>query len=318
MFHAMSWGMPYCAPAMGAKLVMPGQKVDGESLHGIFEQEGVTFANGVPTVWLGYVQHLRAAGAKPTTLKRVLMGGTACPRSLMSAMEDEFGIEVLHVWGMTETSPIGTISKLQARHFTLPKEVQRDRKLKQGRAVFGVEIGIRDDANKELPHDGKAFGDLVLRGPWIARAYYNMPDSERADGWFFTGDVATIDEQGYMQITDRSKDVIKSGGEWISTIELENLAMAHPEILEAAVIGVAHPKWDERPLVIAVRRPGSKLSATELLEFYGGKIAKWWMPDDVLFVEELPHGATGKLLKTKLRELYSNHKLPTIDQAEAG
>jgi 3-(methylthio)propionyl---CoA ligase len=318
MFHAMSWGMPYCAPAMGAKLVMPGQKVDGESLHKIFEEEGVTFANGVPTVWLGYAQHLRTTGARPTTLKRVLMGGTACPRSLMSALEDDYGIEVLHVWGMTETSPIGTISKLQTAHVGLPKEQQRDRKLKQGRAVFGVEIGIRDDSNEELPHDGKAFGDLVIRGPWIARAYYKMPESERADGWFFTGDVATIDEQGFMQITDRSKDVIKSGGEWISSIELENLAMAHPEIVEAAVIGVAHPKWDERPLVIAVRRPGSKLTSAQLLEFYNGKIAKWWMPDDVLFVEELPHGATGKLLKTKLRELYGDHRLPTIDEARTG
>jgi 3-(methylthio)propionyl---CoA ligase len=318
MFHAMSWGMPYCAPAMGAKLVMPGQKVDGESLHKIFEQEGVTFANGVPTVWLGYAQYLRAAGVRPSTLKRVLMGGTACPRSLMSTLEDDYGIEVLHVWGMTETSPIGTISKLRSRHLGLPKEEQRDRKLKQGRAVFGVEIGIRDDANKELPHDGKAFGDLVIRGPWIARAYYKMPESERDDGWFFTGDVATIDDQGFMQITDRSKDVIKSGGEWISSIELENLAMAHPEIVEAAVIGVAHPKWDERPLVIAVRRPGSKLTSAQLLEFYNGKIAKWWMPDDVLFVEELPHGATGKLLKTKLRELYGSHRLPTIDQVRAG
>jgi fatty-acyl-CoA synthase len=318
MFHAMSWGIPYSAPAMGAKLVTPGQKVDGESLHKIFEQEGVTFANGVPTVWLGYVQYLRNAGARPSTLKRVLMGGTACPPSLMSALEDDFGIEVLHVWGMTETSPIGTISKLQTRHRGLPKEEQRYRKLKQGRAVFGVEIGIRDDANNELPHDGSAFGDLVIRGPWIARAYYKMPESERADGWFFTGDVATIDDQGYMQITDRSKDVIKSGGEWISSIELENLAMAHPDIVEAAVIGVAHPKWDERPLVIAVRRPGSKLTPPELLEFYNGKIAKWWMPDDVLFVDELPHGATGKLLKTKLRELYGNHRLPTIDRARAG
>ena len=312
MFHAMSWGMPYCAPAMGAKLVMPGQKVDGESLHAIFEQEGVTFANGVPTVWLGYVQYLRAAGKKPSTLKRVLMGGTACPRSLMSALEDDYGVEVLHVWGMTETSPIGTMSKLQTRHLNIGKEEQRDRKLKQGRAVFGVEIGIRDDSNNELPHDGKAFGDLVIRGPWIARAYFKVPESERADGWFFTGDVATIDQQGFMQITDRSKDVIKSGGEWISSIDLENLAMAHPDIVEAAVIGIAHPKWDERPLVIAVRRPGSKLTSAEFLQFYNGKIAKWWMPDDVLFVDELPHGATGKLLKTKLRELYGNHKLPTI------
>jgi len=308
MFHAMSWGMPYCAPAMGSKLVMPGQKVDGESLHKLFEQEQVTFANGVPTVWLGYVQYLQAAGVRPTTLKRVLMGGTAVPRSLMAALEDDYGVEILHVWGMTETSPVATISKLQTRHKTLPKESQRDRKVKQGRAVFGVEIAIRDGDDKELPRDGQAFGDLLIRGPWIARCYYKMEDGERPDGWFFTGDVATIDAEGFMQITDRSKDVIKSGGEWISSIELENLAMAHPEIAEAAVIGVKHPKWDERPLVIAVRKPGSTLTTADMLAFYQGKIAKWWMPDDVLFVDELPHGATGKLLKTRLRELYGNHQ----------
>jgi 3-(methylthio)propionyl---CoA ligase len=308
MFHAMSWGMPYCAPAMGSKLVMPGQRVDGESLHKLFEQEQVTFANGVPTVWLGYVQYLQAAGVRPTTLKRVLMGGTAVPRSLMAALEDDYGVEILHVWGMTETSPVATISKLQTRHKTLPKESQRDRKVKQGRAVFGVEIAIRDGDDKELPRDGQAFGDLLIRGPWIARCYYKMEDGERPDGWFFTGDVATIDAEGFMQITDRSKDVIKSGGEWISSIELENLAMAHPEIAEAAVIGVRHPKWDERPLVIAVRKPGSTLTVADLLAFYQGKIAKWWMPDDVLFVDELPHGATGKLLKTRLRELYGNHQ----------
>ena len=295
---------------------MPGQKVDGESLHRLFEEHGVAFANGVPTVWLGYVQHLQGAGVKPTTLNRVLIGGTACPRSLMEALQDDYGVEVLHVWGMTETSPVGTMPKALRKHRKLSKTERMDLQIKQGRAVFGVEIGIRDGSNNELPHDGKAFGDLVIRGPWIARAYYKMPESERNDGWFFTGDVATIDGDGYMQITDRSKDVIKSGGEWISSIELENLAMAHPEIAEAAVIGIPHPKWDERPLVIAVRRKDSKLTARDLLAFYEGKIAKWWMPDDVLFVDELPHGATGKLLKTKLRELYGNHKLPTIDRAK--
>ena len=318
MFHAMSWGMPYCAPAMGSRLVMPGQKVDGESLHRLFEENGVTFANGVPTVWLGYVQYLQSAGVKPSTLNRVLIGGTACPRSLMEALEDDYGVEVLHVWGMTETSPVATISKALPKHKALPKNERFDRKVKQGRAVFGVEIGIRDGDNNELPHDGKAFGDLVIRGPWIARAYYKMPESEREDGWFFTGDVASIDDEGYMQITDRSKDVIKSGGEWISSIELENLAMAHPDVIEAAVIGIKHPKWDERPLVVAVRRKGSQLTASDLLAFYEGKIAKWWMPDDVLFVDDLPHGATGKLLKTKLRELYGDYTLSSSDRAKAG
>jgi fatty-acyl-CoA synthase len=317
MFHAMSWGMPYCAPAMGSKLVMPGQKVDGESLHKLFEQEQVTFANGVPTVWLGYVQYLQAAGVKPTTLKRVLMGGTAVPRSLMTALEDDYGVEVLHVWGMTETSPVATISRLQTRHKDLPKESRRDRKVKQGRAVFGVEIGIRDGEDKDLPRDGQAFGDLLIRGPWIARCYFKMEDGERPDGWFFTGDVATIDAEGFMQITDRSKDVIKSGGEWISSIELENLAMSHPEIAQAAVIGVKHPKWDERPLVIAVRKAGSGLATADLLAFYQGKIAKWWMPDDVIFVDELPLGTTGKVLKTRLRELYGDHQF-TTNQSAAG
>ena len=318
MFHAMSWGMPYCAPAMGSKLVMPGQKLDGESLHKLFEQEQVTFANGVPTVWLGYVQYLQAAGVRPATLKRVLMGGTACPRSLMAALEDDYGVEVLHVWGMTETSPVATISKLQTKHRKLPKEARRDRKIKQGRPVFGVEISIRDGEDNDLPRDGKAFGDLLIRGPWIARCYLKMEDGERPDGWFFTGDVATIDEEGFMQITDRSKDVIKSGGEWISSIELENLAMAHPDIAQAAVIGVRHPKWDERPLVIAVRKPGSALTAGDLLAFYQGKIAKWWTPDDVIFVDELPLGATGKLLKTKLRELYGDHQFAAEQQSKAG
>jgi fatty-acyl-CoA synthase len=318
MFHAMSWGMPYCAPAMGSKLVMPGQKVDGESLHRLFEQHGITFANGVPTVWLGYVQYLQSTGQRPTTLNRVLIGGTACPRSLIQALQDDYGVEVLHVWGMTETSPVATISKTLPKHEALTPSERRDRQVKQGRAVFGVEIGIRDGNNNELPHDGKAFGDLVIRGPWIAQSYYKMPESERSDGWFFTGDVATIDDEGYIQITDRSKDVIKSGGEWISSIELENLAMAHPEIAEAAVIGVAHPKWDERPLVIAVRRKGSKLTPADLLAFYDSKIAKWWMPDDVLFVDELPHGATGKLLKTRLRELYGDYVLPTIERTNTG
>jgi fatty-acyl-CoA synthase len=317
MFHAMSWGMPYCAVAMGSKLVMPGQKVDGESLHKLFEQEGVTFANGVPTVWLGYVQYLQATGARPTTLNRVLMGGSACPRSLMATLEDDYGVQVLHLWGMTETSPVATVNKLPTKYRNAPKEKRRDLRIKQGRAIFGVELEIRDGDGKDLPHDGVAFGDLMIRGPWIANSYYKMPESERKDGWFFTGDVATIDQDGFMQITDRSKDVIKSGGEWISSIELENLAMAHPDIAEAAVIGVAHPKWDERPLVIAVRRPGSTVTTADLLAFYNGKIAKWWMPDDVIFVDELPHGATGKMLKAKLRELYGSHKLPTVDQAKA-
>jgi fatty-acyl-CoA synthase len=308
MFHAMSWGIPYSAPSVGSKLVMPGQKVDGASLFDLFEQEGVTFANGVPTVWLGFVQYLQSSGNKPSALNRLLMGGSACPPSLMRTLEDDYGVEVLHVWGMTETSPVATIAKLRPKDRKLSLEQQRGLKSKQGRAVYGVEICIRDAAGNDLPHDGNAFGDLMVRGPWIAETYYKGDDRPADDGWFFTGDVATIDPDGFMQITDRSKDVIKSGGEWISSIELENLALSHPGIAEAAVIGIPHEKWTERPLVVAVRKQGSTVTREELLEFYQGKVAKWWLPDDVVFVDELPHTSTGKLLKTKLREQFRDYE----------
>ena len=296
MFHAMSWGIPYCATATGSKLVMAGQKVDGESLHRLFEDHGVTFAGGVPTVWLGYVRYLQGAGVKPTTLNRVLIGGTACPASLMETLQDEYRVEVLYGWGMTETSPASRRSRSHCASTGPRRELSgglarsnKDVRFSGWKSAFG------DGNNRKLPHDGKAVGDLVVRGPWIARSYYKMPESERVDGWFFTGDVVTIDSDGCMQVTDRSKDVIKSGGaNGSSSIELESLAMAHPEIVEAAVIGIAHPKWDERPLVLAVRRQGARLKAQDLLAFYEGKIAKWWMPDDVLFVDELPHGRPEK------------------------
>jgi acyl-CoA synthetase (AMP-forming)/AMP-acid ligase II len=311
MFHVMAWGLPYSAALVGAKLVLPGPKLDGASLHRLFEQEAVTVSGGVPTIWLGLIAYMQQNSLTLSTLQRVLIGGAACPRSVIVTLQDEFGVEAIHAWGMTETSPIGTINRMKSRHAALTADQRHDLQMKQGRGVFGVEMKIVDGEGVEMPRDGTAFGNLMVRGPWICRSYHKHDDDETLhDGWFSTGDVATIDADGYMQITDRSKDLIKSGGEWISSIELENLAVAHPAVQEAAVIGVPHPKWTERPLLIVVQKPGATVTREELLGFYKGKVAKWWLPDDVVFVDELPHTATGKLLKTKLREDYRNHQLP--------
>ncbi len=312
MFHVMAWGLPYSAAMVGAKLVFPGPRLDGTSLCRLFEEEGVTVSGGVPTVWIGAVAHLRQTGQRFSTLKRILIGGAACPRSLIETMEDDYGVEVVHAWGMTETSPLGAVNKLKRAHAGLTPSERHDLQTKQGRAVFGVEMKIVDSDGAEVPRDGKAFGDLLVRGPWICRAYHKRESEETLrDGWLPTGDVATIDPDSYMQITDRSKDVIKSGGEWISSIELENLAVAHPAVREAAVIGIPHPKWTERPLLIVVLEAGAAVTRDELLGFYDGKVAKWWRPDDVVFVDELPHTATGKILKTKLREDYRDHQAHT-------
>lgn len=316
MFHVNAWGVPYSACLVGAKLVMPGPQLDGKSLYELFEAEGVTFSAGVPTVWLGLLQHVQSQGLRFSTFKRTVIGGSACPPAMLRTFRDDYAVEVLHAWGMTEMSPLGTVAKLQARHVNQP-EAARQRVLeKQGRAVFGVDMKIVDDAGESLPWDGKTFGNLLVRGPWVMREYFKGDggDPLRYDaagrGWFPTGDVATIDAEGYMQITDRSKDVIKSGGEWISSIDLENLAVAHPAVANAAVIGVAHHKWDERPLLVVVRKPGAELSREDLLAFYEGKVPKWWLPDDVQFVDSLPLGATGKILKTRLREQFSDYRLP--------
>ncbi|MBM3558293.1 MAG: long-chain-fatty-acid--CoA ligase [Alphaproteobacteria bacterium] len=313
MFHVNAWGIPYGATLTGAKLVMPGPKLDGASVHELLASEAVTMSAGVPTVWLGLINHWRESGARAPSLKRLIIGGSAAPRSMIEAFQEEFGIEVRHAWGMTEMSPLGSVSIPKPRIRAEGKEAAYRAQMKQGRAVFGVEMRIVDDAGKELPHDGKAFGELQVRGPWITSGYFRQDrsDSHHPDGWFSTGDVCTIDGDGYIQITDRAKDVIKSGGEWISTIELENLATAHPDILQAAVIGVAHPKWDERPLLIAVPKKGATPKREDVLAFFDGKIARWWMPDDVVFVSELPLGATGKILKTRLREQFAGHRLPT-------
>jgi 3-(methylthio)propionyl---CoA ligase len=312
MFHVNAWGVPYFAPLNGAKLVFPGAGLDGRSLHELFEAEKVTHTAGVPTVWLALLAYMRENRLKFSALKTVVVGGSACPPAMITAFREEFGVNCVHAWGMTEMSPLGTLGTLKARHDALPRDERLAVQSKQGRAIYGVEMKIVDGEGAELPRDGKAFGDLMVRGPWVLREYFKGDGgSPLREGWFPTGDVATIDADGYMQITDRSKDVIKSGGEWISSIELENIAVAHPAIAEAAVIGVRHPKWDERPLVVAVKKPGAAVTREELLAFYEGKVVKWWMPDDVVFVEQLPHTATGKLLKTRLRQDFREYKLPT-------
>ncbi|HEY5633858.1 MAG TPA: 3-(methylthio)propionyl-CoA ligase [Burkholderiaceae bacterium] len=317
MFHVNAWGIPYSAALVGAKLVFPGGRLDGKSIYELFETEGVTYSAGVPTVWLGLLQHVRENRLKFSTLERTVIGGSACPPAMIRAFRDDYGVEVIHAWGMTEMSPLGTLCKLQNKHLKRSESEQRRVLEKQGHVIFGVDMKIVDDDGNDLPWDGKTFGNLLVRGPWTIREYFRGeggdPLQYDADGtsWFPTGDVSTIDADGYMQITDRSKDVIKSGGEWISTIDLENLAIAHPAVANAAVIGVRHPKWDERPLLIVVRNPGAEVSREELLAFYEGKIAKWWTPDDVQFVDAIPLGATGKILKTKLREQFADYVLPS-------
>jgi acyl-CoA synthetase (AMP-forming)/AMP-acid ligase II len=309
MFHVNAWGLPYACALTGAKLVMPGPHLDGASLYSMFEEEGVTMSAGVPTIWLGLLQHLQGNKLKLSTVKRLVIGGSAAPPAMIRAFDEHFGITVLHAWGMTEMSPLGTVNTYKFKHLALPAE-ERDRiRLKQGRGIFGVELKIVGGDGSTLPNDGKAFGDLMVRGPWITSGYFKSEGGNPLrDGWFPTGDVATIDADGYMQITDRSKDVIKSGGEWISSIDLENIAVAHPAVAEAAVIGAAHPKWDERPLLVVVRKPGQDVGRDELIAFYEGKVAKWWIPDDVVFVDDLPHTATGKLSKLQLRERLSAYR----------
>ena len=311
MFHVNAWGLPYAAPLNGAKLVLPGAGMDSASLYELFETEGVTFSAGVPTIWLALLQFMREGSRRFTSLRRTVVGGSSCPVALMQAFEDELGVTITHAWGMTETSPLGTGGRLKGKHQSLSPADSLALRAKQGRAVFGIDMKIVGDDGQQLPHDGVAFGDLLVRGPWVVGDYFHSgtPGELTADGWFRTGDVATIDTDGFMQITDRSKDVIKSGGEWISSIDLENLAIAHPAVAEAAVIGVPSARWAERPLLIVVRRPGLDVSADELLAFFRGKVAKFCEPDAVEFVEQLPHTATGKLLKTQLRKDFAGYSV---------
>ena len=311
MFHVNAWGLPYAAPIVGAKLVLPGAGMDSASLYQLFESEGVTFSAGVPTIWLALLQFMREGQRRFSTLRRTVVGGSSCPPALMTAFENELGVTITHAWGMTETSPLGTGARLTAKHKGLTPAESLAVRVKQGRVVFGVDMKIVDDEGITLPQNGIAFGDLLVRGPWVVSDYFRSgtPGELTADGWFRTGDVATIDPDGYMQITDRSKDVIKSGGEWISSIDLENLAVAHPAVAEAAVIGVHSARWAERPLLIVVRRPGMDVTAPELLDFFKGKVARFCEPDAVEFVDQLPHTATGKLLKTQLRKDFAGYEV---------
>jgi fatty-acyl-CoA synthase len=313
MFHANAWALVFAAPMVGAKMVMPGAKLDGDSVCQLLTDEKVTLSAAVPTVWLALFQYLEQTGKTLPNLKKVLIGGSACPRSMIESFETKYDVQVIHAWGMTEMSPLGSLGSLKHKLTDLPYEQQLDYKVKQGHPPFGVEMKITDDEGRELPRDGKAFGRLKVRGPCVVKGYFRGEgaDSFDHDGWFDTGDVATLDPDGYMTITDRSKDVIKSGGEWISSIEIENIAVGHPDVAEAAVIGVRHPKWDERPLLIVVNKPGKHVTREAMLEYLKGKIAKWWMPDDVVFVDEIPHTATGKIQKMALREKFNAYRLPT-------
>jgi fatty-acyl-CoA synthase len=318
MFHANGWGLAFTTPMVGATLVLPGAKMDGASIYELLNTYKVSFTAAVPTVWLMLLQDLEKTGGKLPYLKRVVIGGSACPRAITKIFQDVYGVEVVHAWGMTEMSPLGSLCTMKPEYGALTGEARLDVQMKQGHPPFGVEMKITDDAGKTLPWDSKTFGRLKVRGPAVAKAYYkvdNDPVFEK-DGWLDTGDVATIDRYGYMQITDRAKDVIKSGGEWISSIELENLAVGHPKVAEAAVIGVTHPKWDERPLLVIVLKKGESATKEDILGFMQGKTAKWWLPDDVAFVDEIPHTATGKIQKITLRERFKSYVLPTTTVAE--
>ncbi len=315
LFHANSWSLAFSAPMTGASLIMPGAKLDGASIYELLDKYKVTITAAVPTVWMMLLAHLEQNKLKLPYLNRVLIGGSACPRAMMQKFQDEYDVQVTHAWGMTEMSPIGTAGSLKPQVAHLKGGEALDVKEKQGYSIFTVEMKITDDEGNELPWDGVKFGRLKVRGPAVASAYFkneggNILDK---DGFFDTGDVATIDPMGYMKITDRAKDVIKSGGEWISSIDLENVAVGHPDVAEAAVIGVVHPKWDERPLLIIVPKNDKKPTREDVLKFMEGKIAKWWMPDDVIFVDEIPHTATGKILKTALREKFGDHRLPSVE-----
>ena len=316
MFHVNAWGLPYSAALTGCKVVFPGPAMDGKSIYELMEAEQVSFAAGVPTIWQMLLGHTQGNGLKFSSLKRTVIGGSACPPAMIDTFRETYGVDVLHAWGMTETSPLGTVCTLKNKHLALPTEQQLAIRLKQGRAICGVDMKIVGDNGQDQPWDGHTYGDLLVRGPWVMDTYFKgesplVKDAE-GRGWFPTGDVATIDADGFMQITDRSKDVIKSGGEWISSIDIENIAMAHPAVAMAACIGMPHPKWDERPIVAVVRKPGAELTREELLKFYEGRIAKWQVPDDVVFVDAIPLGATGKMLKTKLRADLKDYKLPGL------
>jgi len=308
MFHVNAWGLPYIACMVGAKLVFPGPALDGKSLYQLIEQEQVTLSAGVPTVWQGLLAHVESVDGSFSSMRRTIIGGAPCPTAMATAFQKDHEVDVMHAWGMTELSPVGTVCSFKAHQVALPEAQRYALQAKQGRSVFGIDMKIVDAMGKELPWDGNAAGDLLVRGHWVTREYFGGDHaSPLDDGWFPTGDVAKIDPDGFMQIVDRSKDVIKSGGEWISSAEIENVACLHPEVATAVCIAARHPKWDERPLLLIVKKPGSTLEANELLMFFDGRVAKWWKPDAVLFVDAIPLGATGKVLKNLLRDQYGDH-----------
>ena len=311
MFHVNAWGLPYAACMVGSKLVYPGPGLDGKSLYELFEAEQVTLSAGVPTVWQGLLAHVESQKLRFSSMNRTVIGGSACPPAMIHAFQDGYGVQGLHAWGMTEMSPVGTVATFKARHLAGSEAARNAVQARQGRVVFGVDMKVVDPEGRELPWDGKSSGDLLVRGPAILHSYFkNEGGDPLEEGWFPTGDVANIDADGYMQITDRSKDVIKSGGEWIGSIDLENIAMGHPAVAMAACIAVKHPKWDERPLLVVQKKPGAELTREQMLAWYEGKVAKWWTPDDVAFVESIPLGATGKMLKNRLREQFRDYRLP--------
>jgi fatty-acyl-CoA synthase len=318
LFHANGWSLAFASPMAGASMVMPGMRLDGPSVYELLNEFKVTCTAAVPTVWLALLQHLDANGGRLPHLKRVVIGGSACPRAVTKAFQDIYGVEVIHAWGMTEMSPLGTTCTLLPEYAALEGDARLDIQQKQGHPPFTVEMKITDDAGRTLPWDGKTFGRLKVRGPAVAKSYFKGDGGDLLDeeGFFDTGDVSTMDRFGYMQITDRAKDVIKSGGEWISSIELENLAVGHPAVAEAAVIGIAHPKWDERPLLVIVLKKGQTANKEQIITFMQGKVAKWWIPDDVIFVDDIPHTATGKIQKTTLRERFKNYAMPNVSAAE--
>ena len=317
MFHVNAWGLPYVGCMVGAKLVFPGPGLDGKSLYELFESEQVTVSAGVPTVWQGLLAYVEAHGLKFSTMKRTVIGGSACPPAMLRAFGEKYGVHVLHAWGMTEMSPLGTVGSFKSKHAAMSQEERYDVMAKQGRAVYGVDMKAVDGDGKEIPFGSEQQGELLVRGPWVVERYFKDEGGNplvldaAGHGWFPTGDVVTIDADGYIHIADRSKDVIKSGGEWIGSIDLENIAMAHPAVAMAACIAAPHPKWDERPLLVVVKKPGAELTREQMLAFFDGKVAKWWIPDDVVFVDAIPLGATGKMQKNKLREQFKDHKLPS-------
>ena len=321
LFHVNAWGVPFAGAMCGAKLVLPGPNLSGEAIYRLLVEERCNFSLGVPTVWLGLFDHIERHRASldlsQLCLERVVIGGSAAPRALIEKFDTMLGAFAIHAWGMSETSPLGTIGRLLGQHEGLRGAARHDVQCKAGRAIFGVDIEIFGDDGRPLPHDGKAFGELRARGPWVAAGYFGIAEPAiDAEGWFSTGDVATIDPDGFIQITDRAKDVIKSGGEWISSIELENIAVGHPAVQEAAVIGVAHRRWQERPLLVVQLKPGARAAREDLLAWFDGKVASWWRPDDVAVVDNLPHTATGKLQKRTLREQFQHHRLPTDDEPQ--